>query len=103
MKLFGTGCTENTYGFECSQKCGKCRNRSQCNHVTGTCPKGCDKGIYGDKCVSGLSNYHNVTSRNMLHCSRFSHIVSVCRNKITTFCFNVDRCFWSKFHLHVTA
>nr|XP_022309782.1 multiple epidermal growth factor-like domains protein 10 isoform X2 [Crassostrea virginica] len=50
-------CTENTYGFECSRKCGKCRNRSQCNHVTGTCPMGCDRGKYGDECVSDCPKY----------------------------------------------
>ena len=76
MKLFGTGCTENTYGFECSQKCGKCRNRSQCNHVTGTCPKGCDKGKYGDECVSGSLVYLSIYPLKIRY--TILHILSIC-------------------------
>ncbi|XP_078328273.1 uncharacterized protein LOC144623668 isoform X1 [Crassostrea virginica] len=43
------GCDVYTYGVDC-KRCGNCSGGVQCNHVTGTCPKGCDAGIYGDKC-----------------------------------------------------
>ena len=47
-----TGCDVYTYGVDC-KRCGNCSGGVQCNHVTGTCPKGCDAGIYGDKCDLG--------------------------------------------------
>ena len=33
--------------------CGNCRNGEPCHHVDGTCPHGCDAGMYGDKCDLG--------------------------------------------------
>ena len=53
MNLFYvTGCNVYTYGSDCIY-CGNCSGGVQCNHVTGTCPNGCDAGIYGDKCDLG--------------------------------------------------
>lgn len=43
-------CTDNKYGLECNSTCGKCLNGAQCNHVNGSCPIGCDAGVFGDKC-----------------------------------------------------
>ena len=48
-----TECADNTYGLECTKLCPKCRDGEQCDHVNGSCPNGCDKGIYGDKCDRG--------------------------------------------------
>ena len=50
--FFVTGCNVYTYGSDCIH-CGNCSDGVQCNHVTGTCPNGCDPGIYGDKCDLG--------------------------------------------------
>ena len=33
--------------------CGNCSNGEPCHHVDGTCPHGCDAGMYGDKCDKG--------------------------------------------------
>ena len=53
MNLFYlTGCNVYTYGSDCIY-CGNCSGGVPCNHVTGTCPNGCDEGIYGDKCDFG--------------------------------------------------
>ena len=53
MNLFYvTGCNVYTYGSDCIH-CGNCSGGVQCNHVTGTCPNGCDAGMYGDKCDLG--------------------------------------------------
>ena len=53
MNLFyDTGCNVYTYGSDCIS-CGNCSGGVQCNHVTGTCPNGCDAGMYGDKCDLG--------------------------------------------------
>nr|XP_022310759.1 cell death abnormality protein 1-like [Crassostrea virginica] len=43
------GCDVNTYGVDC-KRCGNCSGGAQCDHVTGTCPNGCDPGMYGDEC-----------------------------------------------------
>lgn len=43
-------CSNRTYGENCSQTCGKCRNLGQCHHINGTCSNGCDRGYQGDKC-----------------------------------------------------
>ena len=50
--IYVTGCNVYTYGSDC-KKCGNCSGGVQCNHMTGTCPNGCDAGIYGDKCDLG--------------------------------------------------
>ena len=46
-------CTGNTYGLKCEQSCGKCSGGVQCDYVTGSCPNGCDAGMYGYKCDLG--------------------------------------------------
>ena len=38
--------------------CGNCSNREPCHHVDGTCPHGCDAGMYGDKCDLGNKVCH---------------------------------------------
>ncbi|XP_078330538.1 uncharacterized protein LOC144624552 [Crassostrea virginica] len=50
------GCNVYTYGSDCTY-CGNCSGGVQCNHVTGTCPNGCDAGIYGDKCDLECGNH----------------------------------------------
>ena len=50
--FYVTGCNVYTFGSDCKH-CGNCSDGVQCNHVTGTCPNGCDAGIYGDKCDLG--------------------------------------------------
>ena len=51
-KSYVTGCDVYTYGLDC-KRCGNCSGGVQCNHVTGTCPHGCDPGMHGDKCDKG--------------------------------------------------
>lgn len=47
-------CIEGMYGSECLQQCpGHCRDSVTCNHVTGQCDGGCDKGWTGDLCDKG--------------------------------------------------
>ena len=33
--------------------CGNCSNGEPCYHVDGTCPNGCEAGMYGDRCDLG--------------------------------------------------
>nr|XP_022307845.1 multiple epidermal growth factor-like domains protein 10 [Crassostrea virginica] len=49
------GCDVNTYGVDC-KRCGNCSGGAQCDHVTGTCPNGCDPGMYGDECDRECGN-----------------------------------------------
>lgn len=42
------------YGGKCSRQCtGHCREGATCNHVTGKCDGGCDKGWTGVICETG--------------------------------------------------
>lgn len=47
-------CIEGMYGSECLQQCPRhCRDNVTCNHVTGQCDGGCDKGWTGLLCDKG--------------------------------------------------
>lgn len=53
--LFLSACSGNMYGANCTVKCGMCLDNEQCQHVNGTCMKGCDKGFHGSSCIEGYS------------------------------------------------
>lgn len=44
------GCDNASYGFNCQEKCGNCREIDQCFYTNGTCLTGCDDGYQGDLC-----------------------------------------------------
>lgn len=48
--LFFLVCPVGFYGVACNNKCGNCRDVSQCHHITGACVSGCDAGYKGDLC-----------------------------------------------------
>lgn len=45
-------CTKGSYGSGCNETCGHCRHVSQCFHINGSCPTGCDTGYQGGLCKS---------------------------------------------------
>lgn len=47
-----TACAVGTYGFECSETCGNCRDANQCLNTNGTCLGGCKDGFQGFLCKS---------------------------------------------------
>lgn len=48
-------CSDRYYGPECSIKCvGHCKDNETCDHINGTCHKGCNVGWTGEKCDKGL-------------------------------------------------
>ncbi|XP_052692559.1 multiple epidermal growth factor-like domains protein 10 [Crassostrea angulata] len=50
-------CNNGTYGENCTYQCGECLNAVTCNHVNGTCPKGCKPGWQNtDKCDKQCNN-----------------------------------------------
>lgn len=42
--------------MNCSMKCGHCKRKKHCNHITGICKKGCKGGFQGDRCNKGTLN-----------------------------------------------
>ena len=54
INYFTVECDGRKYGMECSQMCGKCYRSEQCHHLNGSCPNGCDVGIFGENCVTGF-------------------------------------------------
>lgn len=46
-------CSDGTHGLECGYVCGTCSDGDWCNHVYGSCPNGCDVGVFGDTCDRG--------------------------------------------------
>ena len=47
-------CDNGTFGHDCTRNCGKCVLHEQCDHVTGVCPNGCDRGHRGIHCTEGI-------------------------------------------------
>lgn len=46
-------CAKNLYGPRCALTCGSCSNKETCHNIDGTCPHGCDDGVYGEQCQKG--------------------------------------------------
>lgn len=42
-----TACAAGTFGWNCLEKCGKCRGGAACDRVTGLCPADCEDGYMG--------------------------------------------------------
>ena len=40
--------------MKCKESCGNCSNGEPCHHVDGSCPSGCDVGVYGKTCDEGI-------------------------------------------------
>lgn len=39
-----------TYGNNCNETCGHCRDKTTCDHVYGSCATGCSPGYSGTHC-----------------------------------------------------
>nr|XP_022306194.1 neurogenic locus notch homolog protein 1-like isoform X2 [Crassostrea virginica] len=64
-------CGKGTYGLNCSEDCGACLNGTDCHHMTGECPSGCEQGwMATEKCDNGCidGRYGNNCGKN---CSMF--------------------------------
>lgn len=46
-------CDRGSYGIECNETCGHCRDVNQCSNGNGSCLTGCDAGFKGDLCKTG--------------------------------------------------
>uniref|UniRef100_K1QU90 Uncharacterized protein n=1 Tax=Magallana gigas TaxID=29159 RepID=K1QU90_MAGGI len=48
-------CDRGSYGSECNETCGHCRDADQCSINNGTCLTGCDARFKGDLCKTNRS------------------------------------------------
>ena len=69
------------------KRCGNCSGGVQCDHVTGTCPNGCDLGMHGDKCDRGNLSFHSTKIYNVFFFSLFVRRFSVLFALISLFGF----------------
>ena len=47
-------CPSGFYGLGCTTACpGHCKNDESCNHINGTCDRGCKDGWTGVTCAEG--------------------------------------------------
>ena len=46
-------CSDGRFGENCTEECGECQGKEQCDHVNGTCLNGCSPGYYGITCTEG--------------------------------------------------
>lgn len=59
MCVLSIVCETGTYGFDCNETCGHCRDVNQCMHSDGLCLTGCDNGYQGTLCQTRMSNANN--------------------------------------------
>lgn len=76
-------CRLHTYGLACRSNCGNCSRGEACNHINGRCPRGCNRGVQGDKCKDGM---------NKTQCTDDMSINHILYNAVN-FEFSKHRCF----------
>ncbi|CAD5118555.1 DgyrCDS7243 [Dimorphilus gyrociliatus] len=59
-------CPKGTWGKNCSNTCGACKNHLNCNSITGVCKNGCDNGFITKYCnkTSTLLISNKLTKKN---------------------------------------
>lgn len=77
--------------MNCSMKCGHCKRKKHCNHITGICKKGCKEGFQGDKCNKGTLNVIEIIIFKRL-------VLCVCVKK--RFCLKINHVsdHWGRFY-----
>nr|XP_034322663.1 matrilin-2 [Crassostrea gigas] len=48
--LCKSACEKGSFGENCNETCGHCRDIKNCSNINGTCLTGCDAGYQGDLC-----------------------------------------------------
>ena len=58
-----TDCTDKTYGVNCQETCGHCKDQSTCAVMDGRCSNGCETWYISDVCKTliGMSKRDNIT------------------------------------------
>ncbi|XP_017774540.1 PREDICTED: uncharacterized protein LOC108561207 isoform X2 [Nicrophorus vespilloides] len=63
---------EEGFGFECAQKCGKCKDNERCHHINGHCLNGCEKYYVEPFCNETDLPYLKEAPRVHSPCSDYS-------------------------------
>ena len=56
-------CTDKTYGVNCKETCGHCKDQSTCAVTDGRCPTGCETWYISDVCKT-LIGMHKIIIHN---------------------------------------
>lgn len=89
-----TECPNGTYGLNCLQPCGHCRDNEPCNYIDGTCPNGCQNGFLGSKCIGSeyfilhkLPHFGVLTSNFEMYVdkARYFYILNIIRKQVIFF------------------
>lgn len=51
VRIYISECDNNMFGENCSNQCGKCRAKEQCDHIYGACTNGCKSRYDGQNCI----------------------------------------------------
>ena len=51
-------CEGRTYGINCREDCGHCKDNSSCNVENGFCTNGCEDGFISDVCNTHIRKYN---------------------------------------------
>lgn len=58
--LYDTACSNGTFGNDCTELCGHCKNYTYCHHINGSCLDGCKPGYIGDFCNLRKQTFTNL-------------------------------------------
>ena len=81
-------CDLGTYGDMCNEKCGNCKDQSECHYSNGTCLTGCNDGFQGALCKTRkiLTVYFKFQYIKDESISMY-YLISYQFDKIRRFCF----------------
>ncbi|XP_065942279.1 cell death abnormality protein 1-like [Magallana gigas] len=72
-------CNIGYFGVDCNEKCGRCLELYQCNHITGTCLTGCEAGYQGSMCKTRCDkgSYGHECKETCGHCRDLNQCFNV--------------------------
>eukprot|EP00105_Crassostrea_gigas_P043578 XP_019927726.1 PREDICTED: protein jagged-1b isoform X2 [Crassostrea gigas] len=72
-------CDRGSYGYDCKETCGHCRDVSQCSNINGWCLTGCDPGYQGDLCKTSCDrgSYASECNETCGHCRDVDHCSNI--------------------------
>ena len=67
--FLSTDCPDGTYGLNCTDTCGQCRDSVPCNKTDGFCPSGCQLWWTGDRCQAQIGKWEKyaILERSLLY------------------------------------
>lgn len=68
--LFILACKKGSFGIDCNETCGHCRDINKCSNVHGTCLTGCADGYEGNLCNARKYTVTCTTKHSYINHSR---------------------------------